>query len=227
MIEGQRFHDRRIAGRLLARQLTAYKQRPNVIVLGLPRGGIPVAFEIARELQAPLDVFVVRKLGVPWQPELAMGAIAPGGVEVLNDELVTAYNIPPHIIRAVAERETQELTRRLQDYRADRPFPVLTGRTVILVDDGLATGSTMRAAVQALRQQKPSAIVVAVPVAAISTCRELRQLVEDVVCLHTPPGFSAVGLWYEDFSQTTDEEVRHLLAQAATAQSLVHQATGK
>ena len=217
-----RFDDRHEAGQLLARDLKAYKGREDVIVLALPRGGVPVGYEVARELNAPLDVFVVRKLGVPWQPELAMGAIAGDGVEVLNGDVVTAYNIPPHVIRTVAEREGEELKRRLRQYRGDRPFPSLTGTTVILVDDGLATGSTMKAAVKAIRQENPRMIVVAVPVAATATCKELRREVEDVICLRTPVDFSAVGLWYDDFTQTTDEEVRHLLGRAAIAQSRVH-----
>jgi putative phosphoribosyl transferase len=175
-----------------------------------------VAYEIARDLKAPLDVFVVRKLGVPWQPELAMGAIAGRGTEVLNGDVITAYNIPPHVIRAVAEREGRELERRLQEYRGDRLFPDLRDRTVILVDDGLATGSSMRAAVNAVRQEQPRAVVVAVPVAAPVTCREFRGAVNDIVCLRTPSEFSAVGLWYEDFSQTTDEEVRELLSHDTT-----------
>jgi putative phosphoribosyl transferase len=211
-----RFHDRREAGQLLARQLTRFKGRDDLIVLGLPRGGVPVAFEIARELNAPLDVFVVRKLGVPWQPELAMGAIAGKGTEVLNGDVVTAYNIPSHVIRAVAEREGHELQRRLQQYRGDRPFPDLWGRTVILVDDGLATGSSMRAAIGALKQERPAGIVVAVPVAAAQTCEEVRVEVDAVVCLYTPPDFAAVGRWYEDFSQTTDEEVHELLTHGST-----------
>jgi putative phosphoribosyl transferase len=222
MNEPRRFSDRHEAGQLLGRELTLYKDHEDVIVLALPRGGVPVGYEVARELHAPLDVFVVRKLGVPWQPELAMGAIAGDGVEVLNDDVVTAYNIPPHVIRTVAEREGAELKRRLLQYRGDRPFPTLTGKTVILVDDGLATGSTMKAAVKAIRQENPRLIVVAIPVAAIDTCRELRREVDDIVCHSTPSNFSAVGLWYDDFSQTTDDEVRHLLGQAAIAQSPVH-----
>jgi putative phosphoribosyl transferase len=218
----RRFHDRHEAGQLLARQMTAYKERDNVLVFALPRGGVPVGYEIARELHAPLDVFVVRKLGVPWQPELAMGAIAPDGIEVLNGDVVTGYNIPPHVIRAVAERESDEVERRLLQYRGDRPFPVITGRVAILVDDGLATGSTMKAAIRAVRQKRPSSVVIAVPVAAADTCRELAREVDDIICLHTPQDFSAVGLWYEDFSQTTDDEVRHLLGQATIAQSPVH-----
>jgi predicted phosphoribosyltransferase len=222
MNDPRRFSDRHEAGQLLARDLTLYKGREDVIVLALPRGGVPVGYEVARELHAPLDVFVVRKLGVPWQPELAMGAIAGDGVEVLNGDVVTAYNIPPHVIRTVAEREGAELKRRLLQYRGERPFPSLTGKSVILVDDGLATGSTMKAAVRAIRQEKPHMIVVAVPVAAIDTCRELQREVDEIVCHYTPSNFSAVGLWYDDFSQTTDEEVRHLLGQPAVAQSPVH-----
>jgi putative phosphoribosyl transferase len=193
-----------------------------VIVLALPRGGVPVAFEIARELKAPLDVLVVRKLGVPWHPELAMGAIAGDGFEVLNGEVVTGYNISPHVIRAVADREAQEMKRRVQQYRGDRPFPSLTGLTVVVVDDGLATGSTMRVAAKAVRHESPRVIVVAVPVAAASTCRELRCEVDDVICLRTPPDFSAVGSWYEDFSQTSDEEVRRLLSKSPAALPAVH-----
>jgi putative phosphoribosyl transferase len=222
MDRSERFRDRREAGQLLGRELNAFKDRNDVIVLALPRGGVPVAFEIAQELKAPIDVFVVRKLGVPWHPELAMGAIAADGVEVLNGDVITAYNIPEHVIRAVAERESEELKRRLRQYRGNRPFPRLTGMTVILVDDGLATGSTMRAAIEAVRQENPRAIVVAVPVAAASTCRELRAQVDDIVCLRTPLDFSAVGLWYEDFSQTTDEEVRHLLAESMAVAPTVH-----
>jgi putative phosphoribosyl transferase len=215
MNEPVRFHDRHEAGQLLARQLARYKGRPDVVVLALPRGGVPVGYEVARELNAVLDVFVVRKLGVPWQPELAMGAIAGDSVQVLNGDVVTAYNIPPHVIRTVAEREERELKRQQLHYRGDRPFPGLAGKIVILVDDGLATGSTMRAAVRAVQHEKPGTVVVAVPVAAIATCRALRREVNDVICLQTPSEFSAVGLWYDDFSQTTDEEVRHLLEEAA------------
>jgi putative phosphoribosyl transferase len=208
----QRFRDRREAGRLLAKRLAQYKGRTDVLVLALPRGGVPVAHEITAELHAPMDVFVVRKLGVPWQPELAMGAIASDGVEVLNGDVVTACRIPPRVIREVAEREASELRRRLLQYRGDRPLPVISGRTVILVDDGLATGSTMRAAVMAVRHEQPAAVIVAVPVGAASTCAELRSEVDEIVCLHSPPDFSAVGLWYDDFSPTSDEEVRRLLA---------------
>jgi len=208
----QRFRDRREAGRLLAKRLAQYKGRTDVLVLALPRGGVPVAHEITEELHVPMDVFVVRKLGVPWQPELAMGAIASDGVEVLNGDVVTACRIPPRVIREVAEREASELRRRLLQYRGDRPLPVISGRTVILVDDGLATGATMRAAVMAVRQEQPAAVIVAVPVGAASTCAELRSEVDEIVCLYSPPDFSAVGLWYDDFSPTSDEEVRRLLA---------------
>jgi putative phosphoribosyl transferase len=222
MDERQRFRDRGEAGQLLARRLSIYKGRSDVMVLALPRGGVPVAFEIARELKAPLDVLVVRKLGVPWHPELAMGAIAGEGFEVLNGDVVTGYNIPPPVIRAVAEREAQEMKRRVQQYRGERPFPSLTGLTVVVVDDGLATGSTMRVAAKAIRHESPRVIVVAVPVAAARTCRELRNEVDEVICLRTPLDFSAVGLWYEDFSQTSDEEVRRLLNKSAAALPTVH-----
>jgi predicted phosphoribosyltransferase len=212
----QRFRDRREAGQLLARRLADYKDRDDVVVLALPRGGVPVGSEVARELKAPLDVFVVRKLGVPWQPELAMGAIAGRGIEVLNGDVVTAYNIPPYVIHTVAEREGQELQRRLQDYRGNRPFLDLRARVIVLVDDGLATASTMRAAISAIRQEHPRAIVVAVPVAAAQACRELQDKVDDIVCLCTPEEFFAVGHWYEEFSQTTDDDVRELLSHDST-----------
>jgi putative phosphoribosyl transferase len=208
----ERFRDRRHAGLLLAQRLIHYKGRDDVKVLALPRGGVPVAYEIARALHAPLDIFVVRKLGVPWHPELAMGAIASDGVEVFNTDVIAALKIPPHVIRTVAGQEAQELKRRLLDYRGNRPLPQLAGQTVMLVDDGLATGSTMRAAVSAVRLQNPGAVVVAVPVAAASTCEEFKAEVEEIICLRTPADFTAVGLWYEDFAQTTDEEVRRLLS---------------
>jgi predicted phosphoribosyltransferase len=211
------FRDRREAGRLLASRLAAYANRPDVLVLALPRGGVPVAFEVARALGAPLDVFVVRKLGVPGHEELAMGAIATGGVRVLNDQVVRALRIPEYVIEAVAEKERQELARRERLYRGDCPFPDVRGRTAILVDDGLATGTTMQAAVRALRQQQAARIVVAVPLAAPETCQELSEEVDDIVCAVTPEPFEAVGLWYEDFSQTTDEEVGDLLARSAPA----------
>ncbi|GAB4447002.1 MAG: phosphoribosyltransferase [Chloroflexi bacterium OHK40] len=209
-----RFRDRRDAGRRLAALLSAYANRSDVLVLALPRGGVPVAFEVARALDAPLDVFLVRKLGVPGHEELAMGAIASGGVGVLNDELVRHLNLPAHVVAAVTAREQQELARRERLYRGDRPRPEVHGRTVILVDDGLATGATMSAAIKALRQQRPDRIVVAVPVAAPESCAALREEADDIVCAITPEPFYAVGLWYADFSQTTDEAVRDLLAQA-------------
>jgi|SRR5919112_3552780 predicted phosphoribosyltransferase len=209
------FRDRSEAGRLLATKLATYTNRPDVLVLALPRGGVPVAYEVARALDAPLDVFLVRKLGVPGHEEVAMGAVATGGVRVLNAQVTRALGIPDYVIDAVAAKEEQELARRERLYRGDRPPPDVRGRAVILVDDGLATGATMRAAIQALRQQQPAQIVVAVPTASPETCDELRTDVDDVICAVTPEPFYAVGLWYEDFSQTSDEEVRDLLARAA------------
>jgi predicted phosphoribosyltransferase len=205
------FRDRREAGRLLAAKLTAYANRPDVIVSALPRGGVPVAYEVARALGAPLDVFVVRKLGVPGSEELAMGAVATGGVRVLNDQLVNRLGIPDHLIDAVAVREGQELARRERLYRGGRPLLDVRDRTVILVDDGLATGATMHAAIAALRQLYPARIVVAVPTASPETCEEMRAEVDDVICAITPEPFQAVGRWYQDFAQTTDEEVQDLL----------------
>jgi predicted phosphoribosyltransferase len=210
------FLDRREAGRLLAAKLTAYANRPDVIVLALPRGGVPVAYEVARALGAPLDVFVVRKLDVPGYAEVAMGAVATGGVRVLNDQLVGRLGIPDHLIDAVAAREQQELARRERLYRSGRPPLDVRNRTVILVDDGLATGATMHAAIAALRQLGPARIVVAVPTASPETCEEMRAEVDDVVCAITPEPFHAVGRWYHDFSQTTDEEVEDLLTQRDT-----------
>jgi predicted phosphoribosyltransferase len=217
-----RFRDRREAGRVLATKLSAYANRPDVLVLALPRGGVPVGYEVARALDAPLDVFLVRKLGIPGQDELAMGAIATGGVRVLNDQLLSAVQIPDEIIDAVAAREQRELARRERLYRGDRPPPDVRGKTVILVDDGLATGSTMLAAIRALRQQQPARIVVAVPIAAPETCDQLRSQVDDIVCAITPEPFLAVGTWYQDFSQTTDDEVRDLLARSAEQVALRH-----
>jgi putative phosphoribosyl transferase len=214
-MENLPFRDRTEAGQLLSRKLRRYADRPDVIVLALPRGGVPVAYEVAKALHAPLDAFLVRKLGVPGQEELAMGAIATGGIRVLNEDIVRALNIPPRVIDSVAAKEARELERRGRLYRGDRPAPDVTGRTVILVDDGLATGSSMRAAVAALRQKNPRRIVVAVPVAAAATCREFETEVDEIVCYQTPEPFYSVGLWYEDFSQTTDEEIRQLLERAA------------
>jgi predicted phosphoribosyltransferase len=210
-----RFRDRFEAGRVLAEHLHKYANRPDVLVLALPRGGVPVGFEVARALNAPLDVFLVRKLGVPGHEELAMGAIASGGVRVLNDEVVNVLRIPEEVIDEVAAEEQRELERREREYRGDRPPPDVRGRVVILVDDGLATGSTMRAAVAALRKQHPARIVVAVPVGAPDTCAEFQDEADEVVCARSPEPFFAVGLWYADFSQTTDEEVHDLLRRAA------------
>jgi erythromycin esterase-like protein/predicted phosphoribosyltransferase len=207
------FRDRREAGRLLAKKLPSYANRSDVIVLALPRGGVPVAHEVARALGAPLDVFVVRKLGVPGYEEFAMGAVATGGTRVLNKSVVDGLDIPDHVIDAVAVREKQELARRERLYRGGRPPPDVQGRTVILVDDGLATGATMRAAILALRQRHPARIVVAVPTASPETCEEMKEAADDVICGMTPEPFEAVGRWYADFSQTSDEEVRDLLAQ--------------
>jgi predicted phosphoribosyltransferase len=206
------FRDRREAGQLLATKLTAYANRPDVLVLALPRGGVPVAYEVSRALGVPMDIFLVRKLGVPGYEELAMGAIATGGVRVLNDELVGGLRIPDYVIDEVAAWEQNELERRERLYRGDRPAPDVRGRTVILVDDGLATGATMQAAVKALRSQQPARIVVAVPTAAPETCAQLKAVADDVICAITPEPFHAVGLWYDDFSQTMDEEVSYLLA---------------
>jgi predicted phosphoribosyltransferase len=207
----QPFRDRIEAGELLADSLQTYRDRDNVIVLALPRGGVPVAAEIARRLHVPFDVFVVRKLGVPGHEELAMGAIASGGVRLVNDEVVVPLGIPPNVIDSVARSEQIELARREELYRGTREPIGLTGKTVILVDDGLATGSTMRAAVMAGRRQQPARIVVAVPVGARETCAGLAREADDVVCLRTPDPFVAVGLWYRDFTPTSDSEVRALL----------------
>jgi putative phosphoribosyl transferase len=205
------FRDRVDAGRALAARLGKYAARPDVLVLALPRGGVPVAYEVAQALGAPLDVFIVRKLGVPGHEEYAMGAVASGGIRVLSDEVVRGLGLTQADVDRVTARETAEIVRRERLYRGDRPEPDLSGRTVILVDDGLATGSTMKAAVKALSTRKPAAIVVAVPIAAPETCRELAREVHEVVCAVTPEPFHAVGLWYQDFSQTTDAEVHELL----------------
>jgi len=209
-----RYQDRTEAGRLLAERLAKYKNRPDVVILALPRGGVPVAYEVAQALNAPLDVFVVRKLGVPGQEELAMGAIASGGVRVLNEDVVQMLRIPEVVIEATAMIETEELERRERLYRGDRPGLDAQGRVAILIDDGLATGSTMRAAAVALRRLQPSRVVIAVPVAAGSTCDELSNEVDEVICAETPEPFYAISLWYRDFTQTTDDEVRELLARS-------------
>jgi putative phosphoribosyl transferase len=209
---GSLFRDRKAAGKKLGRELMRYAGRDDVIVLALPRGGVPVGCEVARALGVPLDVFVVRKLGMPFHEELAMGAIASGGARLLNDEVIEMYAISDDEIDRVIESERRELERRERLYRGNREFPHLAKRTVILVDDGLATGSTMRAAVMALRQEGPERIVVAVPVGAADTCDAFRDVCDDIICLETPEPFAAVGLWYDDFEQTTDEEVHELLA---------------
>jgi predicted phosphoribosyltransferase len=208
------FANRMDAGRKLATKLLDYVNCPNVLVLALPRGGVPIAYEVAQALHAPLDIFLVRKLGVPWNEELAIGAIATGGVRVLNPEAMSCSDLSESIIDAVAKRERKELERREHVYRGDRPALDVEGHTVILVDDGLATGATMRAAAIALRRMRPLKIVIAVPVAPPETCEAFRSEVEEVICAITPEPFIAVGAWYSDFSQTSDEEVQQLLEQA-------------
>lgn len=199
---------------MLAANLKSYAGRDDIIVLALPRGGVPVAYEVAKQLSAPLDVYVVRKLGLPGQEELAMGAIASGGVRVVNDDVVQYLDVPAYVIDRVAEEERREVERRELAYRGRRPPPLVRGNTIILVDDGLATGSTMRAAIAALRKLEPAGIVVAVPTAPPSTYYELKQEADDVVAVITPQPFDGVGRWYRDFTQTTDDEVRNLLEQA-------------
>lgn len=210
-----RFNNRQQAGELLATKLTTYTDRPEVLVLALPRGGVPVGFAVARALRVPLDIFLVRKLGVPGHEELAMGAIASGGVRILNNEVIHTLYIPNHVVELVAAQEQREIDRREHHYRDGRSAPSIRGRTVILVDDGLATGSTMRAAVAAVRHHQPARLVIAVPTAAPETCAKLQAEADEVVCATTPEPFYAVGLWYADFTQVTDAEVRDLLTQAA------------
>jgi predicted phosphoribosyltransferase len=214
-----RFRDRTDAGRRLAVALSSYAGRPNLLVLALPRGGVPIGYEVARALRAPLDVILVRKLGVPGHEELAMGAIASGGVRIVSEDVVASLGIPDWVIAAAAASEEHELARRERVYRDDLPSPPIAGRTVLLVDDGLATGSTMRAAAAAVRSQGPESVVVAVPVAPAETCRSLRAEVDEVVCLFSPEPFISVGGSYENFSQVTDDEVRTLLERAATARA--------
>ncbi|MGH9190542.1 MAG: phosphoribosyltransferase [Acidimicrobiales bacterium] len=209
-----RFRDRADAGRRLASGLEAYRHRAGALVLALPRGGVPVGFEVATSLGLTLDVLLVRKLGVPGREELAMGALTLGGGRVLNHAVVEGLHLSPSVVDAVASAEQRVLEERSRIYRGDRPAPVVAGRTVILVDDGLATGMTMRAALSALRQQRPGSIVVAVPVAPPGACEEMRELADEVVCEVTSDAFVAVGQWYDDFAQTTDEEVRDLLVTA-------------
>ncbi|MEW6735218.1 MAG: phosphoribosyltransferase [Acidobacteriota bacterium] len=209
------YRDRTDAGKRLAIKLQAYANRSDVLVLALPRGGVLVAFQVAEALNAPLDIYLVRKLGVPGHKELAMGAIASGGVRVINDDVVNYLGISGETIDRVAEEETEELSRRDHLYRGGKIRPELSGRTIILIDDGLATGSSMRAAVQALKQANPAKIVIAVPVAPSSTCEGFKTEVDEIICLETPEPFQAIGLWYRNFSQTTDEEVKELLERAA------------
>ena len=209
-----KFSDRRQAGRELAKRLSHYAGREDVLVLGLPRGGVPVGYEIANSLGAPLDVFIVRKLGVPGHEELAMGAIATGGIMVLDSALIRNLGLSSQGVQHVVEAEKRELERREKIFRAGRPALHVMGKTIILVDDGLATGATMRAAVKALKTQMPARMVIAVPVAAMETCESFRGEVDEVICAQTPEHFYAVGLWYEDFSQTTDREVGELLTGA-------------
>jgi predicted phosphoribosyltransferase len=210
------FRDRRDAGRQLATALGRYAGQPGLLVLALPRGGVPVGYEVARALHAPLDVFVVRKLGVPGHEELAMGAIATGGVRVLARDVIESLGLTERDIAVVAAQEQVELEQRERNFRDGRPAPEVRGHTVILVDDGLATGSTMRAALLALRAQSPARLVVAVPVGAPDTCNAMRRDAEDVICATTPEPFMAVGAWYADFTQTDDTEVRALLREAGT-----------
>jgi putative phosphoribosyl transferase len=211
------FRDRHEAGSALADALRKYANRSDVVVLALPRGGVPVAYEVAEALGAPLDIFLVRKLGTPGHRELAMGAIASGGIRVINEDVVRMLGIPSEAIDAVAREEQRELERRQQAYLEGREPAALGGRNVILVDDGLATGSTMKAAVQAVRQRQPARVIVAVPVGARDTCREMADLADEVVCARMPEPFSAVGQWYLDFDQTTDDEVMHLMHEHASA----------
>src|SRR5947209_6232194 len=221
------YRDRAEAGRRLAAQLTDYANRSDVLVLALPRGGVPVAYEVAKALRAPLDIFLVRKLGVPGHEELALGAIATGGVRVLNEEVMRHLDISPETIDALAMTEQRELQRRERSYRGKRSPPEVNGRTVILIDDGLATGSTMRAAVAALRRQGPARVIVAVPVGAPETCADFQGEADAVVCARTPEPFYAVGLWYQDFTQTSDEEVHDLLRQAAGGQGPAYHVVGR
>jgi putative phosphoribosyl transferase len=212
-----RFRDRQEAGRALAERLLQYVGRPDAIILALPRGGVPVGYEIARALHVPLDVLVVRKLGVPGHEELAMGAIASGGIRVLHETVIQALGLSKSIIDRVSREEEDELLRREEAYRGQRPTPPLEGRIVVLVDDGLATGSTMRAAIAAVRQRRPKQVIVAVPVAAHDTCEALQNEADEVYCIMTPPRFFGVGQWYEHFEQTSDDEVRGLLHRVPVA----------
>jgi predicted phosphoribosyltransferase len=209
------FRDRFEAGQVLAKKLLKYRDDPSVLVLALPRGGVPVAFEVAKALDSALDIFLVRKLGVPGHEELAMGAVADGGVVVVNDEVVGSLQIPQDVIESVTYRQRQIIQHQREEYRGGQPAPTVQGRTIILVDDGLATGSTMRAAIAALHEQGPRRLVVAVPVGAAETCAELGHEVDEIVCAVTPEHFMAVGVWYDDFSPTSDGMVRALLDEAS------------
>ncbi len=213
-----KFRDRTEAGQLLAVQLQEYANCPDVLVLALPRGGVPVAYEIAQALNLSLDVCLVRKLGAPGQEELAMGAIAPGDIMVLNHEVLRNLNVSRQMLLQVAQREKQELQRRMQVYRGDRPAPQIQDRLIILVDDGIATGSTLRAAIAVIQRQQPQGIVVATPVAPTVVCQALQKVVQAVVCLSTPEPLNSIGMWYSDFSQTSDEEVCRLLKEASANQ---------
>ena len=215
MYDEQRFRSRSEAGRILASHLASYAGRADVLVLALPRGGVPIGFEIAQALRSPLDIFLVQKIGVPGQEELAIGAVASGNVRVLNSEVVQALRVPASAIEQATREALQELARREEVYKGNRSNQEAHGREIILVDDGLATGSTMHAAVAAIKKQNPKRIVVAVPVAAQRTCDEFKHEVDEIICLKSPPSFDAVGLWYENFSQLTDEDVRDLLRRAS------------
>lgn len=223
----KRFKNRLHAGQLLAAQLDAYTHRPDVVVLGLPRGGVPVAHAVAEALGVPLDIMLVRKLGVPGYEEYAMGAIAGNGQRVINPDAVSMLHISEQVIDAVARREWREIQRREKLYRGERAALPLQGRTVILIDDGLATGSTMQAAVQAVRSAHPARVIIAVPVAASETCEKLRAEVDELICLYTPENFRAVGVWYDDFAQTTDDEVIDLLQQAPPPEHVGGQIAGE
>lgn len=213
----RRFRNRTEAGQLLAKKLTPYANRTDVLVLGLPRGGVPIAYEIAKSLNVPLDICLVRKLGAPGNRELAMGAIATGGIMVLNDDVVESLSVSQETIAKVVALEEKELERRDRAYRGARPFPDVQGRAILLVDDGIATGATLRAAIATLRQQQPASIIVAIPVAPLSTYNELKAEVDEVVCLATPEHFYSISIWYDEFRQTTDEEVRELLEKQSSA----------
>ena len=215
------FNDRRDAGTKLAQKLSAYANRSDVVVLALPRGGVPVAYEVALALNAPLDIFTVRKLGLPGHEELAMGAIATGGARVINQDVVRSFNIPQGVVEAVAKQELTELERRERVFRGDRMMREIHDKTAILIDDGLATGASMQAAIMGLRAKHPARIVVAVPTAPSETCEAFKKLVDEMICATSPEPFYGVGQWYEDFSQVTDEEVQTLLEQAS--QQVLHE----